>query len=67
MGANGSKNNVLVGGAQVGVVQKSYLVDAIHEHGGSINCMAISDDGSILATGSEDRYGAMDFSVASYM
>lgn len=31
------------------------MLDAIHEHGGSINCMALSDDMSVLVTGSEDR------------
>lgn len=34
---------------------KSYLLQTLEEHEGGINCMALSDDGSVLATGSEDR------------
>lgn len=33
----------------------TYLLQTLDEHEGGINCMALSDDGSVLATGSEDR------------
>jgi len=38
-----------------GPPNSAYLLDAVLEHCGSINCMALSDDNSILATGSDDR------------
>ena len=47
MGLCGSKD-----GSEKG---KSYLLQTLDDHEGGINCMAISDDGSVLATGSEDR------------
>ena len=34
--------------------EKSYLLQACEEHDGSINCMELSEDGSVLATGSDD-------------
>lgn len=33
----------------------SYLLEEYQEHEGGINCMALSEDGSVLATGSEDK------------
>ena len=33
---------------------KTYLLQTLEEHQGGINCMALSEDGSVLATGSED-------------
>lgn len=32
-----------------------YLVQSLFEHEAGINCMALSEDGSVLATGSEDK------------
>jgi len=37
------------------VSQGTYDLDVLQEHGGAINCMAVSEDGSILATGSDDN------------
>ena len=34
--------------------QSPYLLQSCEDHESSINCMALSDDGSILATGSDD-------------
>lgn len=34
--------------------QNSYLLQTLEEHEGSVNCMALSDDCSVLATGSDD-------------
>ena len=34
--------------------QKSYLIDELDEHEDAINCMTLSDDGSLLVTGGED-------------
>lgn len=34
--------------------QKSYLLQTCEEHDGSINCMEVSEDGSVLATGGDD-------------
>ncbi len=34
---------------------KTYLLQTLEEHEGGINCMALSEDGSVLVTGSEDR------------
>lgn len=49
MGVTGSKFG------STNMSKRSFMLDAIHEHGGSINCMALSDDESVLVTGSEDR------------
>lgn len=35
--------------------QKSLLLQTLVEHDGSINCMELSEDGSVLATGSDDK------------
>lgn len=50
MGVTGSKL-----GLTDNMTKRSFMLDAVHEHGGSINCMALSDDESVLVTGSEDR------------
>jgi len=45
MGANGSKN---------GIPRKKYknhLIQSLDDHDGGVNCMALSEDGSVLATG----------------
>ena len=34
---------------------KTYHYQTLNEHEGGINCMALSEDGSVLATGSEDK------------
>lgn len=34
---------------------KTYLIQVLDEHEGGINCASLSEDGSVLATGSEDR------------
>jgi len=34
---------------------RTYDLDVLQDHSGAINCMAVSDDGSILATGSDDN------------
>ena len=34
--------------------QKTYLLQTCEEHESSINCMEVSEDGSVLATGSDD-------------
>ena len=34
---------------------RTFMLDAVREHGGGINCMALSEDSSVLVTGSEDR------------
>ena len=34
--------------------QRSYLIQTCDEHEGSINCMNLSEDGSVLVTGSDD-------------
>jgi WD40 repeat protein len=31
-----------------------HLVEKVEEHEGGINCMALSEDGSVLLTGAED-------------
>ena len=35
--------------------KKTYQLDVLTDHEGGINTMAISDDGAILATGSDDH------------
>ena len=35
--------------------QNTYLLEEYAEHTGGINCMALSEDGSVLVTGSEDK------------
>ncbi|KAK3592446.1 hypothetical protein CHS0354_004877 [Potamilus streckersoni] len=35
--------------------KKSYLLETLTGHDSGINCMALSEDGSVLATGSEDK------------
>ena len=37
-----------------GARRKNFLVEQLDDHSGGINCTALSDDGSVLATGSED-------------
>ena len=34
---------------------KSYLIQVLDDHEAGVNCAALSDDGSVLATGSEDK------------
>jgi WD40 repeat protein len=34
---------------------QTFLLQTLEDHDGGINCMALSEDGSVLATGSEDR------------
>ncbi|CAI9739471.1 repeat-containing 86-like isoform X2 [Octopus vulgaris] len=46
MGKCGSKNNDN---------SKSYLLQSLNQHTAGINCMALSEDGSVLATGSDDK------------
>ena len=36
-------------------VEENYLLQSLHEHETGINCMAVSEDGSVLATGGEDK------------
>ena len=48
MGANPSTNN-----------SKGVLQETLGDHTESINCMALSEDGSILITGSEDLTARM--------
>jgi hypothetical protein len=43
MGAGGSSGN-----------KKGLLLETLADHEESINCMVISEDGSMLVTGSED-------------
>ncbi|XP_076327644.1 uncharacterized protein LOC143234284 [Tachypleus tridentatus] len=40
-------------------VTKGYLLEKIFEHKAGINCMALSEDGSLLVTGSEDMTAKM--------
>lgn len=35
--------------------RKSRLIEVLDDHEGGVNCMAISEDGSVMVTGSEDR------------
>lgn len=49
MGANASKE------PQAGSVKRTFALDAVQEHSDAINCMALSEDGSVLVTGSDDR------------
>ena len=35
--------------------RRTYDLDVLQEHSGAINCMTVSEDGSILATGSDDN------------
>ncbi|XP_071523410.1 uncharacterized protein [Panulirus ornatus] len=35
--------------------EQRLLLETLHEHKGSINCMTVSEDGSLLVTGSDDR------------
>jgi len=35
--------------------QRKYDLDVLQDHAGAINCMTVSEDGSILATGSDDN------------
>ena len=53
MGANESKPEDLEYDAADD--QRKYDLDELKDHSGAINCMAVSDDGSILATGSDDN------------
>lgn len=47
MGTCGSKKN--------NSKTKTYILQVLSEHEAGVNCMAISDDGSVLVTGSEDK------------
>jgi WD40 repeat protein len=42
-------------GNQAAKKEKSYLLESHEEHTGSINCMQISDDLSVLVTGGDDK------------
>jgi len=53
MGANESKPEDLE--VDVADMQGTYDLDVLQDHAGAINCMAVSEDGSILATGSDDN------------
>jgi len=35
--------------------KKTYQLEVLNEHTGAINVMCMSEDGSVLCTGSEDR------------
>ncbi|XP_067141318.1 WD repeat-containing protein 86-like isoform X1 [Centruroides vittatus] len=41
------------------IIGKNYLLQKITEHQGGINCMALSEDGSLLVTGSDDKTARM--------
>ncbi|KAF6020438.1 WDR86 [Bugula neritina] len=51
MGAQGSKQ----GGQVKKKKYKGHLIQTLDQHDGGINCMSLSEDGSVLATGSEDK------------
>lgn len=55
MGANESKAEDLEAEAEDASDPTAYDLDELHDHSGAINCMAVSEDGSILATGSDDN------------
>lgn len=50
MGAQGSK-----GGQLKKKKYKGHLIQSMEEHDGGVNCMALSEDGSVLATGEYDH------------
>jgi len=54
MGANESKPEDLEDDAAVDG-QRTDDLDVLQDHSGAINCMAVSEDGSILVTGSDDN------------
>jgi len=54
MGADESKPEDLEGDV-LEDGERTYDLDVLHDHSGAINCMAVSEDGSILATGSDDN------------
>ena len=45
----------LCGSKQENPKKKSYHLQTLDDHDGGINCMTLSEDGSVLVTGSEDR------------
>lgn len=47
MGAHGSKGSGQVKRKKY----KNHLIQSLDDHEGGVNCMALSDDGSVLATG----------------
>ncbi|KAK3780436.1 hypothetical protein RRG08_017701 [Elysia crispata] len=49
------KNSIKMGCLQSRKVEENYLLQSLHEHETGINCMAVSEDGSVLATGGEDK------------
>ena len=53
MGANESKMEDLEHDAAGD--HRTYDLDELKDHSAAINCLAVSDDGSILATGSDDN------------
>lgn len=47
MGAQGSKGNAPAKKKKY----KGHLIQTMDDHDGGVNCMALSEDGSVLATG----------------
>lgn len=47
MGGQGSKGS----GAPKKKKYKGHLIQTMNDHDGGVNCMALSEDGSVLATG----------------
>ncbi|XP_054711947.1 WD repeat-containing protein 86-like, partial [Uloborus diversus] len=61
MGCRPSKGSI---GSQKSKGKQPHLLQEIKDHKGGINCMVLSDDGSLLVTGSDDKTARM-FSTLS--
>ena len=46
--------------------KKGELLETMADHDESINCMVLSEDGSMLVTGSEDSTARYRYSTARY-
>jgi len=57
MGAQGSKQ----GGQVKKKKYKGHLIQTLDQHDGGINCMSLSEDGSVLATGNCDLKNTHNF------